>query len=49
MKVLEFLRNPKIFLNKASKNKKVIFHQLLQEFGHLIWLIHGLKSNKLHL
>ena len=25
-------------------NKKVILHELLQEFGHVVWLIHGFKG-----
>ena len=32
------------FQKNTLQIKKVILHKLLQEFGHTIWLIHGLNT-----
>ena len=33
------------FPKRHFLKKKVILHELSQEFGHVIWLIHGLKGD----
>ena len=35
------------FREDILSNKKVTLHEFLQEFGHVIWSIHGLKSEKM--
>ena len=43
MKNLNFLDFPH-FWKDTLLNKKIILHELLQEIGHVVWLIHGLKG-----